>query len=223
MGAVGADARRRASAWYAVVVGDDEVGTAAVGFFVAGEGGFGDAVEELAGDVDAPAALAGGFEVFPALPADGGGGFDEDGEVDVCEQRVVQGVDALDDDEAGGGFRRRDVAFTDPAMGLERPRRDAGDAAGAERGEIGDQALVIGEAWVVAVFVGEGVVVGQVIVGAEDAGGEQLGEVGLAGADGAGDGDDGDAAGLDEVAHRERRLFKGDLTGLGAGRRHGEG
>ena len=82
---------------------------------------------------------------------------------------------------------------------------------------------MIGEAWVVAVFVSDRFVIGEVVVGAEDAGGEEASEVGLAGADGAGDGDDGDAAGLDEVAHRERRLFKGDLTGLGAGRRHGEG
>ncbi len=47
--------------------------------------------------------------------------------------------------------------------------------------------------------------------------------MGLAGADGAGDGDDGGAAGCDEVADGAGGLVEGDLARLGAGRGHGEG
>lgn len=192
----------------------------AVCLFVTRESRFGDAVEELASDLDAPAALAGGFEVFPALPADAGRGFDEDGEVDGGEQGVVEGVDAFDDDEAIGCCGRRDFALADAAVGLEGPGWHACDAAGAERGEVLEQAGVIGEAGIVAVVVGDLVVVGEVVVGAEDAGREEAGEVGLAGADGAGDGDDGGSAGGKQRADRGGSLIQRHACGLCFGPRH---
>src|SRR5204863_176673 len=77
-------------------------GSAAVVLGEADEGWLGDQVEVAAGGLDAHAALAGGFDDLPATPAGLGGGVDEDAEAQVAGDGLVQGVDALDDDQRGG-------------------------------------------------------------------------------------------------------------------------
>ncbi len=162
------------------------------------EGWFGDLIEECLGDFDAPAALAGGFEDFPAFPAEVAGCVDVDAEVDRAREGIVEGVEAFADDEVGGF----DGAGAFALMGLEGPDGDERAVAVAEAGEVAGEGGEVGGFGEVALVVGDGVVVGEVVVGREDARGELRGECGLAGADGAGDGDDG-AAGRAEWGGRE--------------------
>lgn len=152
------------------------------------EGGFGDGVEILAGDFDAPTAFAGGFDFFPAGPADGGRCLNEDAEIEEFGDGFVERVDALDDDCGRGG----DLAHALASVGVEGPDGRGGGLADAEGGEVLTQQPDIDVLGTIAVVVRKRVVVGEVIVGGEDAGGESAGEGALAGADGAGDAEEGD-------------------------------
>lgn len=172
------------------VVEDDDVCRGAVVGGAGVEGGLGDLMEEGAGDFDAPAALAGGFEVFPAFPADVAGGVDVDAEVDGGGVRVVKSVEAFDDDEVLCSCGRGDALGSHTAVGLEGPDGDVGGQAAAEGGEVGEEALKVGFFGEIAPVFGDAVVVGEVVVGGDDAGAEHRGERALACADGAGDADD---------------------------------
>ena len=206
--------------------------------FVSGEGWLGDRVEESAGLFDAPAALAGFFEVLPALPADAGRCFDEDGDVrgmgggECTGNERVEGVDSLDNDERRGMIlaRRQDRAGADPAVGLETPDGGFNGVAAAETVEVVEESRQIDVGRVVSIGVGDRVVVGEVVVGGENTGGELPREGGFSGSDWAGDGQDCGGVGarigwlrvevsdgLGEAVKELGRVLESDLSGGSCG------
>lgn len=206
--------------------------------FVSGEGWLGDRVEEGAGLFDAPAALAGFFEVLPALPADAGRCFDEDGDVrgvgggQCAGDEGVEGVDSLDNDERRGVILagRQDRAGADPAVGLETPDGGFNGVAAAEAVEVVEESREIDVGRVVSIGVGDRVVVGKVVVGGEITGGELPREGGFSGSDGAGDGEDcgnvgarmgwlrvGVGDGLGEAVKELGRVLESDPFGVSCG------
>lgn len=148
-------------------------------------------MEVVAGFFDSPPSLAGAFQVGPAVPADFAWSFDKDADVEERQQGFVQGVYAFDHDD----FVGCDWLFAFALVGVEGPEGDMGGTLRTEVCEVLSEPGEIGVVWVVAEVFGGFLVVGEVVVGGDDAGGDCRGEGAFAGSDGACDTDDNGGAG----------------------------